>query len=214
MSSLRKRVPGHVQITSEDVQLVVQRVWFRGAWRRPEQIEIIRQRDKERYRERWKTDESFRSKESLRSKSRRAMAPEQERERARIYHSKNRDKRNEKRKQWARDNRERQRESFRKSYHTRREEYLKSETARRDRRDPSRVVRRLTKDLKEGRIDLDTFTAQVRQQFDVIDGRIRELDRSSKVTGRIAKSRSTSSGISIEMRDSHCHHNTDSSKPS
>lgn len=149
-----------------------------------------RKRDLERRRERYRTDPAYRERQKLRKKFRVIGAAEVERRRIsqKLRYQQNREKLLAYKEKYREEKREILRERSRDHYERNKERYLAEERARRDRRNPARIVRRLSKDLAEGRIEVCAAVEQIRKQIADIDGRIRERAGQGSVVGRQKKS--------------------------
>ena len=161
-----------------------EKVFYGGAWRSKEAVERKRKQQRESRRERWHSDPEYREQQLAKAKRKRLANPKAERERSQRWYANNKERDNERRKRWSEANRERQRENNRNSYNQKRAERLSNIYQGRDRRDPSRVIRRLGKDLREGRIGLNDFITKIREQVDGSYGRMREQIGSGAIKRR------------------------------
>lgn len=192
-------MPRTVQVSRQKrtsrMQYGVQRYWYAGAWRTKEGVARKRKQDAHRKRERWAADPSIRAAKRIYRKNLSDRRTPEERERhregARRNHEKHKHHRNKKRVEWGRKNKSRQLDNQRAWYARNKERYTAEERARRDRRNPARVIRRLSQELKSGGVNIHSVVAQIKQQIDAFDGRVRTRLRPRQVSRRHTKSRIT-----------------------
>lgn len=141
----------------------IEQTWYADAWRSTESLTKKREQQAKHKKELYHSSEE----EKLRIKTMRKKSRENNREtdlkRKKEEYERNKIAYNERRVQWARDNREQQRETFNQWYAKNREEYNSKERSRRDERNPARVVRRTVEQIKNGVIGLDEGVQKMRE---------------------------------------------------
>lgn len=158
-------------------------------------------KDRDRKRKLYHTEE-FRAKERIRRKKYRAANPEKERVRAKATYHRNKKAINARKAEWQRRNIEHV-TAYRREYYANNKEWLlPSILEDRDRRDPSRVIRRITKELRHGGLEFTTAIKKIREQVDAINGRIGKLVGSTKRGRGRAASGGTQDRTGAPMCDS------------
>lgn len=184
MRKLRFKVPRDEQQRTTRVFKGVRQVWYAGAWRSEEAAERHRAKGRERHRHYQQTNPEYSRKKASARRCNRVANKERERLYAAEYYRNNSERLNAKRVERARKNREQYRETWRDWRRRNREEQNAKEYTRRDARNPARIIRRLSKSLRNGELDVNEFVSQVKQQVDDHHARLRERLRPRKVRGR------------------------------
>jgi len=152
----------------------IEQVWYAGAWRSKESLDRKREQQAKQKRELYNSSPEERQKQLVRKKKYLKENPEIIKQRKKEEYERNKLAYNERRVQWARDNREKQREIFKNHYTRNREEYCTKERVRRDERNPARVIRRTVEQLKGGIIGLDEAVKTMRKSVTKAFRNVRE----------------------------------------
>lgn len=141
----------------------MEQVWYAGAWRSKESLDRKREQQAKHKKELYHSSEEEKLRIKTMRKKSRDNNLESERQRNRENYERNKSAYNERRVQWARENPDQQRETFRQWYAKNRQEYNSKERSRRDERNPARVIRRTVGEIKSGVIGLDEAIKTMRK---------------------------------------------------
>lgn len=214
MQKLPRPIQSKHEKPTDGVRDKLRKVWYASAWRTEEQVERKKLQQRNHQRERYQTDESFRQKKLSKRRASALANPEKNKERVRRYYESHREQENRRRTEWRKQNRDRDLANQRASYSANKAKRIENINCGKDRRNPARIIRRLTKEFKEGLIGLADFTKQVREQVDGLNGRVSSAAGCGQVDRGSSKAGPISIGHGDQVRERDLTNNSDSGEHS